>query len=556
MIRFFVTLLLAFAFAAGGQAFAAERVIIVLDASGSMWGQIDGKNKIVIARETLGSVLQSVPGDLELGLIAYGHRTKGRCDDIELIVPAGPGTAGRISEAANRLTPKGKTPLSASVKQAAEALRYTEDKATVILITDGLETCNADPCALATELENAGVDFTAHVVGFGLSEEQGRQVACLAENTGGKYIQAKNAGELGGALAQAVAEIAAPAPAPEPEPEPKPEPEPAALGVNLKATAVLAEGGPEVGERDDLRWDVWGIDGAGQKSKTSRTSYDKVLEALFEPGRYVIGARLGAATVEVEAELKADQLSELTLNLNATRLILHGRRIAGAETDKNIRWDITLPNNRKTTAYGGDARFIVPAGSRQVTGKLGRAKIEDVLELVAGQTVEKDYIIATGRLVAHALYAEGGPTVEGDVRFDVLGATKDIAGRRKDFGTNYGDSAKFDLPPGDYVLKARIGKAIAEAPVTIEPDALTESAVNVNAGILAITAPGGDRIDILSATKDIAGKRKDFGTNYGEGWQIALPQGDYVIKVRRKDKSVVEGAASVSAGERTETTVE
>ena len=78
----------------------------------------------------------------------------------------------------------------------------------------------------------------------------------------------------------------------------------------------------------------------------------------------------------------------------------------------------------------------------------------------------------------------------------------------------------------------------------------------MNAGILAITAPGGDRIDILGATKDIAGKRKDIGTNYGEAWQIALPEGDYVIKVRKKDKSVVEGAASVIAGQRTEVTVE
>ena len=546
MIRFFVTLLLAFAFAAGGHAVAAERAIIVLDASGSMWGQINGKTKIEIARETLGGVLQSVPDDLELGLIAYGHRTKGQCDDIELIVPAGPATAGRIAAAANGLNPKGKTPLAASVKQAAEALRYTEDKATVILITDGLETCNADPCALATELENTGVDFTAHVVGFGLSEDEGRQVSCLAENTGGKYIQAKDAGELGGALAETVAEVAAP----------QPEPEPAALAVNLKAMAVLAEGGPEVGERDNLRWDVWSLDSLGQKAKTSKTSYGKVLEALYEPGRYVIGARLGNASVEVKAELKADELTELTLNLNAARLIVHGRRSAGAETDKDIRWDVTLPNNTTTTAYGGDAAFVIPAGSRKVTGKLGKAMVEEVLELVAGQTVEKDYIIATGRLVAHAHYAEGGPLVEGDVRFDVLGATKDIAGRRKDFGTNYGDGAKFDLPPGNYVLRARVGKAIAEAPVTIEPDALSEPAVNVNAGILAITAPGGDRIDILGAEKDIAGKQKDVGTNYGEGWQVALPEGDYVVKVRRKDKSVAEGTASVTAGQRTEVTVQ
>ena len=160
--------------ALAGTAHAADKAIIVLDASGSMWGQINGEAKIAIARETLGRVLKSVPGDLELGLIAYGHRDKGSCADIELIVPPAAGTADAISAAANALTPKGKTPLTDAVRQAAEVLKYTEDKATVILITDGLETCDADPCAVASELEQAGIDFTVDVIGFGLSSDGGQ----------------------------------------------------------------------------------------------------------------------------------------------------------------------------------------------------------------------------------------------------------------------------------------------------------------------------------------------------------------------------------------------
>src|SRR5690606_17557093 len=106
--------------------------------------------------------------------------------------------------------------------------RYGEEKATVILITDGLETCNADPCALARELESGGVDFTAHVVGFGLSPEEGQQVACLADETGGKYIQAGNSEELIGALAETVAEVAEPPPEATPSPEEPPAELPAA----------------------------------------------------------------------------------------------------------------------------------------------------------------------------------------------------------------------------------------------------------------------------------------------------------------------------------------
>ena len=74
---------------------AADRAIIVLDASGSMWGQIDGRPKVEIARETLRTVLQTVPSDMELGLMAYGHREKGSCEDIELVVPPAAGSGAR-----------------------------------------------------------------------------------------------------------------------------------------------------------------------------------------------------------------------------------------------------------------------------------------------------------------------------------------------------------------------------------------------------------------------------------------------------------------------------
>ncbi|HEX5693103.1 MAG TPA: VWA domain-containing protein, partial [Arenimonas sp.] len=194
---------------------SGEQAIIVLDASGSMWGQIDGKPKLEIARETLATVLKDTPPDMALGLMAYGHREKGNCDDIELVVPVRAGSAGDIAAAASKMKFLGMTPLSDAVAKAANELRFTEQKATVILITDGLETCKADPCALGKELEESGVDFTAHVVGFGLSAEEGKQVACLAENTGGSYLAANDADGLAAALTRTVVEAPPEPPAPE-----------------------------------------------------------------------------------------------------------------------------------------------------------------------------------------------------------------------------------------------------------------------------------------------------------------------------------------------------
>ncbi|WP_291310733.1 VWA domain-containing protein, partial [Devosia sp. 66-14] len=247
---------------------AAEKAIIILDGSGSMWAQIEGKARIEIARETLSKVLAGVPDELELGFMSYGHREKGSCDDIELLVPPGAGTVAAISKAAAGITPKGKTPISAAVKLAAEELKYTEDKATVILITDGLETCEADPCALASTLESQGVDFTTHVVGFGLTDEEGKQVACLAENTGGKYIAAGDETALTEALKTTVAEVAAPA-----APEPAPEPTPAAAEFNLVPQVVIAEGDTTIASDADIVWEIHKANADGSQGEYVATEY-------------------------------------------------------------------------------------------------------------------------------------------------------------------------------------------------------------------------------------------------------------------------------------------
>lgn len=198
-----------------------ESAILVLDASGSMWGQLEGRTKIEIAREAVNSMLGTWPTGTDLGLMAYGHREKGSCDDIELILPPSPIDPAAFRSRVTTLNPKGMTPLTAAVKRAAEALKFTEQKATVILLSDGVETCDLDPCAVGASLEAQGIDFTAHVIGFDVSAvEDQKGLRCLADYTGGLFIAARDAGELKSALAKA----AAPDPTPTPEPTATPLP--------------------------------------------------------------------------------------------------------------------------------------------------------------------------------------------------------------------------------------------------------------------------------------------------------------------------------------------
>lgn len=197
-----VTALAIFCFPLGIQAQTntTDRAMLVLDASGSMWGQIDGTAKISIARAAVADMLAEWNASRDLGLIAYGHNREGDCSDIELLLPAQPLDAGAFTDLVNGVNPQGKTPLTDAVVMAAEALSYSEEKATIILLTDGLETCERDPCAVAALLEERGIDFTAHVIGFDVAQEDTAALACLAENTGGLYLPADDMDDLTKAL--------------------------------------------------------------------------------------------------------------------------------------------------------------------------------------------------------------------------------------------------------------------------------------------------------------------------------------------------------------------
>src|SRR5690606_12544244 len=112
----------------------------------------------------------------------------------------------------NRINPRGMTPISESLRTAAGQIPPTAEEADIILVTDGLETCNADPCAVAAQLANEGIKIRAHVVGFGLTEQEADALACVPGQTGGQSLRPQSGAELTDALNQ----IAAAAPMPQP----------------------------------------------------------------------------------------------------------------------------------------------------------------------------------------------------------------------------------------------------------------------------------------------------------------------------------------------------
>ncbi|AZO32128.1 MULTISPECIES: VWA domain-containing protein [unclassified Mesorhizobium] len=530
--------------------FAANKVIIILDASGSMWAQIDGKPKLEIARESLRTVLQSVPADDEIGFMAYGHRQKGSCEDIELIVPPQAGSASAISAAADSMKFLGKTPLTAAVKQAAEALKYTEDKATVVLITDGLETCGGDPCALGKELKETGIDFTADVVGFGLTADEGRQIACLAENTGGKYIQASDEKALQQALVETVA---APAPAPEPAPAPAPAPEPAKPEFNFMPSVVMAEGGDPI--TDGNAWEIYKAAADGTRGDQVMTEYGE-LKTNLEPGDYVVVGRDDEARSEQKIKVEAGQTYSPLFTLNAGTLVIHPHASQGSEISGEARVDFNYPGGN-TTHYG-DAKATVPAGEQKVTVQIGAGTATETVQLAAGQTVEKDVVVGVGHAVLNAYYTAGGDQADNSgIGFEIVKAKKQIDGSRESVEHSYGPDSKFWLPPDDYVAITTLDLAVVEQPFSIKAGDNQDVKVALDAGVLAMSAPGAYSIEVFSSKKDIEGKRKSLGLSYGDSWQQTIPAGDYVVVRHMSDQGQdKEMPVTIKAGERTEITVQ
>lgn len=182
------------------------RVLFILDGSGSMWQQLKGQHKIAMAKTVMKNLVDKLPTNAEAGLIAYGHTHKSDCNDIATLVPLGPLDKNAFSTTLDAINPQGKTPIALSLNHALAILRSETTPVTVVLVTDGLETCEGDACDLVRKAKSQGVKITLHVIGFGIAEQDLSSMECLAQAGGGQYLPANDALELAEALDQTVEE--------------------------------------------------------------------------------------------------------------------------------------------------------------------------------------------------------------------------------------------------------------------------------------------------------------------------------------------------------------
>jgi Ca-activated chloride channel family protein len=429
-------------FAPSGHASAAGSVepaplVLVVDASGSMWGQVGSESKIAGARRVIGELGDRLPDGTPLAVLAYGHRREGDCADIEAVLPMAPLDRAKLRDTVQALNPKGKTPITAAVTQA---FREARPGSTVILVTDGLETCGGDPCSAVRAAKAKDGDFVLHVIGFDVAKEDVSSLECAAQAGGGLYLPASDAGELGRALAAAVDRPAdAPAGTLVVRATRNGGLHDVAVLVTPKAgglavagrTYATAETNPRTIPLSDGEYQVRirpiGIEGAVEREETIVVANGGRVERVFDfsTGAVEIGATRNGA------------LSDVTWQLfppgDRKRAVATGRTYRSASS-----------NPAKATVPAGEYELVLSAieiGGRPMV-ELGRVVVSP------GGTASQGHDFASGDLAVEVV--RGTTLVDATVAVRAGGRTVDQGRTYKAASSN---PKRFVLEPGDYEVE-------------------------------------------------------------------------------------------------------
>jgi hypothetical protein len=182
---------------------AGGAVELILDASGSMLQRIDGQRRIDIARAVLEELVRmQLPEDSSLALRVFGHKAADQCrTDLEIPLSKLDRDAAARRIAAIKAMNLARTPIADSLSRVPTDMAAAPGPKTVILITDGEETCDGDPAQVIKQLRSSGLDVQVSIVGFAIDDDQLRHsFQTWAELGGGGYFDAGSADELRSSL--------------------------------------------------------------------------------------------------------------------------------------------------------------------------------------------------------------------------------------------------------------------------------------------------------------------------------------------------------------------
>ncbi|MEJ7756954.1 MAG: VWA domain-containing protein [Nocardioidaceae bacterium] len=172
--------------------------MLVLDSSGSMAEPAGGGGtKIDAAKSALRTLVNDLPDEAEVGLRVFGaevfSRTDpGSCEDTQQVVEPGTDNRDQLLDAIGDYKPYGETPIPNALREAAADLG-DEGPRSIVLVSDGESTCAPDPCKVAAELADQGINLQIDVVGLSVSGNARNQLQCVADKGNGTYYDADDA---------------------------------------------------------------------------------------------------------------------------------------------------------------------------------------------------------------------------------------------------------------------------------------------------------------------------------------------------------------------------
>jgi len=190
---------------------ATQSIVFILDASNSMNKPLDNGSRLDAAKAALIDLWQTLPSDTNVGLYLFGHRVgkadrQASCQDIEDLFPIrafDDATRADMIAAVKDVQAKGLTPLADVLVQASKDLSSAPGDHTIILVSDGEETCGGDPLVVAQMLATMDPPIVLHIIGLDVDPAVRESLTGMAESTGGSYYHVSQAQDLISALTAA-----------------------------------------------------------------------------------------------------------------------------------------------------------------------------------------------------------------------------------------------------------------------------------------------------------------------------------------------------------------
>ncbi len=199
--------------------------ILVLDASGSMAQRLDGVTKLNLARKEIGRLVETALQTDRWGLVVYGSRRVGDCSDIDVPVRPSAPEASKFSRALKSVFPTGRSPIAASLERAADEAARLAGPTTVILFTEGTETCGGNPCAVARHMrEDLGLEVRVSIIALDPQGDARMGLECAARESGGVFLEARTQTDLTVATTRVLQQATEAKRDPQPPPPPRPQP--------------------------------------------------------------------------------------------------------------------------------------------------------------------------------------------------------------------------------------------------------------------------------------------------------------------------------------------